>query len=90
MRETQFGRIENLEVRQGQPFRGEATRVVRSTHLHQRSSEDQSSNEDDFELKQAVRDLLAELEQLNNGTVVRIEFRRGLPFLLETTRTTEV
>ena len=40
---------------------------------------------DDFELKQAVCDLLDELAQLRDGIVVRLEFRHGLPCLLETT-----
>jgi hypothetical protein len=33
-----------------------------------------------------VSDLFAELMRLENGTVIRLEFRHGLPFLLETTR----
>jgi hypothetical protein len=40
---------------------------------------------DDFELKKAVCDLLDELERLQNGMVVLLEFKHGLPFLLETT-----
>jgi hypothetical protein len=35
-------------------------------------------------LKKAVRDLFDELERLDKGTVVRLEFKRGLPCLLET------
>jgi hypothetical protein len=36
-----------------------------------------------FELKQSVRDLFDELGRLQNGTVVRLEFKHGLPFSLE-------
>jgi hypothetical protein len=43
---------------------------------------------DDFELKRRVGDLLAELAHLENGTVKVLEFRHGLPFLLETAATT--
>jgi hypothetical protein len=39
---------------------------------------------DEFGLKQAVCDLLDELAQLSDGLVLRLEFRHGLPFLLET------
>jgi hypothetical protein len=38
-------------------------------------------------LKRQGRDLLEELERLQNGAVIRLEFRHGLPFLLETTPT---
>jgi hypothetical protein len=41
---------------------------------------------DEFELKRQVRDLFEEeLERLHDGTVIRLQFRNGLPFLLETT-----
>jgi hypothetical protein len=39
---------------------------------------------DEFELKRSVRDLFDELARLGNGTVVRLQFKRGLPCLLET------
>jgi hypothetical protein len=40
---------------------------------------------DKFELKRAVCDLSDELARLGYGTVVRLEFKRGLPCRLETT-----
>jgi hypothetical protein len=39
---------------------------------------------DEFELKRAVCDLFDELERLGHGTVIRLEFKRGLPCRLET------
>ena len=39
----------------------------------------------EFELKRPVRDLFDQLIRLQNGTVISLEFRHGLPFLLETT-----
>jgi hypothetical protein len=81
MRKHQFGRIENLPVRDGQPVI-EDLKVVRVSKL----GGDNAVNVPvaDFELKRAVCELLSEIEQLNNGTVVKLEFRQGLPFLLET------
>jgi hypothetical protein len=38
----------------------------------------------DFELKNQVRELSRPTASLLNGTEVRIEFRHGLPFLMET------
>lgn len=90
MSEYQFGRIELLGVRDGQPLELPATKIVRVTHLGGGDGGARRPNGEDYELKQAVRDLLAELERLNNGTVVRLEFKRGLPCLLETTLATSV
>ena len=86
--EYQFGRIEHLEVRDGQPLVLPATKVVRVAHLGGGDGGARVPNGEEFELKQAVRDLFAELARLNNGTVVRLEFKRGLPCLLETTLAT--
>jgi hypothetical protein len=85
MSERQFGRIEHLEVQRGQPAPGPAMKVVRVAHLGGGSDGAKVPHGEEFELKQAVRDLFAELGRLNNGTVVRLELKRGLPCLLETT-----
>lgn len=90
MSEYQFGRIEQLEVRDGQPLVLSATKVVRVAHLGGGDGGAMVPNGEEFELKQAVRDLFAELTRLNNGTVVRLEFKRGLPCLLETTLATGI
>ena len=85
MREHQFGRIENMSIHLGQPLLDSNVRVVRVAKLGAKSGGTKLPSTDDFELKKAVCDLLDELERLQNGTVVCLEFRQGLPFLLETT-----
>ena len=87
MSESQFGPIEHLEVREWQPVSGHAVKVVRVAHLSGNGGVKVPRCEE-FELKQAVRDLFVELKRLDNGTVVSIEFKRGLPYLLETTPAT--
>jgi len=84
MSEYQFGRIEQLDVRKGQPLVLPATKVVRVAHLGGGDAGARVPDGEEFELKQVVWDLFAELGRLNNGTVVRLEFKRGLPCLLET------
>lgn len=84
MSEYQFGRIELLGVRDGQPLVLPATKVVRVSRLGGRDTGTRIPNAEDFDLKQVVRDLFAELDRLKHGTVVRLEFRHGLPCLLET------
>ena len=84
MHEHQFGRIENVPIRQGQPILDSSLNVVRVARFVSRDAA-KVSRSDDFELKRQVRDLFKELARLENGTVIRLEFRYGLPFLLETT-----
>jgi len=85
MREHQFGRIENMPVREGQPVLDRDLRIVRAARLGGESSRTKAPCTTEFELKRAVCDLFDELARLDNGTVVRLEFKRGLPWLLETT-----
>jgi hypothetical protein len=83
MRKHQFGRIENLAIQGGQPFLTCGTKVVRIARLGVEEAGFLPCA-DDFDLKRPVRNLFEELERLQNGTVVKLEFRHGLPFLLET------
>jgi hypothetical protein len=83
----QFGRIENMHVRGGQPILGSNVRVVRIARFGSGNHRTTSVASDEFELKRSVRYLFGELTRLENGTVIGLEFRHGLPFLLETTAT---
>jgi hypothetical protein len=85
MQQCQFGRIENMSVCDGQPILSPDVKVVRVVRLGGRSGKVKGPSTDEFELKRAVCDLLDELERLQNGMVVLLEFKHGLPFLLETT-----
>jgi hypothetical protein len=60
-------------------------KVVRVARLGGESQGTKVTGAGEFELKRQVRDLFDELARLKNGTVIRLEFRHGLPFLLETT-----
>ena len=80
----QFGGIENMSVCDGQPILDSNMNVVLVARLGDNSNWTKLSNTGEFELKMQVRDLFAELMRLENGTVIRLEFRHGLPLLLET------
>jgi len=86
MHQNQFGRIENLRVERGLPVPDATVRVVRVTHLGGGSAGKAEPRSADFEMKRAVADLFAELARLEDGSIVQIEFRRGLPCLLRTER----
>ena len=83
MREYQFGRIENMAVRAGQPILNREVRLIRIARLGSASVDPRPSVSDDFQPKRAFRDLFDAFERLNNGIVIKLEFRHGLPFLLE-------
>lgn len=84
MRVHQFGRIENMSIRAGQPVIDQDLKVVRVACLGGESGRMKLPGSDEFELKRAVCDLFDELERLGHGTVVRLDFKRGLPRRLET------
>ena len=87
MRENQFGRLENVPVQGGQPVLDRGVKVVRVARLGGESVGMTVPCTDEFELKRAVCDLFDELARLGNGTVVKLEFKHGLPFSLETVAT---
>jgi hypothetical protein len=85
MHEHQFGRVENLAVRAGQPVINPNVKIVRVSKLGTLSLRPELAGSEDSELKAPMRELFDELDRLHNGTVVLLEFRHGLPFMLETT-----
>jgi hypothetical protein len=85
MHTHQFGRIENMRVLDGQPILDDHVRVVQVARLGGENSTKEVASA--YELKRSVRDLFNRLAHLENGTITRLEFRHGLPFLLETTAT---
>ena len=72
-------------VRAGEPILNSDVKIVRVARLGSESDMTKSIAGNDFELKKQVCDLFEELERLKDGTVLKLEFRHGLPFLVETT-----
>jgi hypothetical protein len=87
MRQHQFGRVEDVLVRAGQPILDGDVKIVHVEYLGGAHSGTKVPVSGEFELKQPVRDLFDRLKRLGDGTIVRLEFKHGLPFLLETTAT---
>jgi hypothetical protein len=71
-----------MSIRAGQPVLDRNVRVVRVARLGGENGTSEVASRDN-ELKRPVRDLFDELARLQNGTVISLEFRHGLPFLLE-------
>lgn len=85
MHKHQFGRVENMRVLDGQPILDDNVRVVQVARLGGENSTKEFASE--YELKRSVWDLFNRLARLENGTIAKLEFRHGLPFLLETAAT---
>jgi hypothetical protein len=79
---NQFGRFENLGVRNGEPVFDPATRLIRVKRIGS-AEEPGVSISEVWLLKEPILHLLQELSVFWNGTVERLEFRRGLPCLIE-------
>jgi hypothetical protein len=82
MSALQYGRVENLPIQVGEPVFGRGVKLVRVARLGGATGEP-NVHAAEFELKKSVCDLFTELEQVGNGLIVRLEFRRGLPCLFE-------
>lgn len=80
MQWVNFGRIEGLVVRAGQPVLDPRPRVIREIKFGGENGPRAESAKADFALKAQVRDLLVQLEALGDGVVACIEIQRGLPF----------
>ena len=80
LQQLNFGRVEGLLVRGGEPVFGPATRVVREIKFGGDNGPHAMTPAEDFVLKQQVRDFFAQLDAIGNGTILSLEVKHGLPF----------
>lgn len=80
MQRINFGRIEGLAVRGGQPAFDPPPRLIREVKFGGDNGSRPEGLRGDFTLKAQVRELFAQLEELGDGVVTCIEIQRGLPF----------
>lgn len=81
LQRTNFGRIEHLVVRDGQPVFEPAPRIVKDVKLGSPDNEARPELEaPDFLLKREHLDLFETLTNFGTGTIEAIEIRHGLPF----------
>lgn len=80
MQSVNFGRIENLPIRNRQPVLGLRLRVVREIKFGGENGPRPELGTADFLLKQQVIELFAFFDQMQNGIIDVLEIRHGLPF----------
>ena len=79
MQRVNFGRIEHLTLRKGEPVLDPPPRTVRDIKFGGESGQRPESGLGDFALKAEVAGLFAEFDRLGNATIRSLEVRHGLP-----------
>src|ERR1017187_5523002 len=84
MHSVRFGRFENLLVKDGEPWFDPPPRLIRVTRI-ERTSADSALDVDsgDWALSSHFVKLVEEFGHIENGIISRLEFRHGLPVLIE-------
>ena len=78
-----FGRVEGLTVRAGEPVLDPPPRVVREHKFGGENGPRPEAGLPDFGLKPQVLDLLAVLDEVGDGTIPVLTVKHGLPFHAE-------
>ena len=80
MQRLNFGRIEGLEVCNGEPRLDPPPRIVREVKFLGENGSRRELDLEDFTLKKEVLEFFNELGRLRNGVIERVEVKHGLPF----------
>ncbi|MCZ2075995.1 MAG: hypothetical protein LC130_13480 [Bryobacterales bacterium] len=74
-----FGRIEELEIRNGEPVFSPEPRVFLELKLDTADGPRPERRLDRFELRSQVERFIGQVARMKDGTVERVEVRHGLP-----------
>ena len=80
MQGLNFGRLEGLVIRNGEPVFDPSPRVVRQVRFCRENGPRQEIGKLNFVLKAEVRDLFAHMEAMGDGVIECLEIKHGLPF----------
>jgi hypothetical protein len=82
MQRLNFGRIEGLEIRNGEPVFQPLPKVVQDIKIGGENGPRPELAIEDFALRNSVLELFEHISQLGNGRVETLEIKYGLPFKL--------
>ena len=74
-----FGHVEGLEVRCGEPVFSPAPTVLVEVKLDSESTPRPEMDLTDFELRSELTRLMEQFDELGNGSIERIDVRYGVP-----------
>ena len=80
MQRLNFGCIEGLVVRDGEPVFDPPPRVLREVKFGGENGPRPEAAKADFALKAQVRELFAQMEAMGSGVILSLEVKHGLPF----------
>jgi len=81
MQALNFGRIEQLQIREGEPVFAAASRLIQDIKIGSAESGPRPElAHEDFPLKASVIELFEHFDRIWDGTVAVVEVRYGLPF----------
>ena len=83
MQTLNFGTVNDLEVRDGEPVLDPPPRFTRTVKFGADNGARPEASVRDFALKSRVREFIDELASIGAGTITRIEVKNGLPFLMD-------
>ena len=83
MQDINFGAIEELEIRGGEPMFNPPPRVVREIKFGGENGPRPEAGSPDFALKSSVAELMHSLTQIGDGTIERLEVKHGVPFRMK-------
>lgn len=78
-REINFGRIEGLHIRGGEPELAAQTRIIRTVTFGRESGTSLASMTDDWELKRPMLELFEQFDAIGDGVIARLDVKAGLP-----------
>jgi len=82
MRRIHYGRILNLDIRDGEPSFTALTRIERQIKFGGEEPVRPDATQNDFVLKSKVIELLACIGRMQDGTITQLEIKGGLPFAM--------
>ncbi len=80
MQAVNFGRILNIQVRDGEPRITPMTKVERLVRFGGNNNARPEGALDDFALKGEVVEFIDAIERMGDGLILRLEIKHGLPF----------
>ena len=83
LQKVNFGRIEGLHVRRGEPVFEPGPRIIQKLKMGGDNAPRPETNLEDFWLKHQTIEMLRTIADLGDGEVLAIEVKNGLPFAME-------
>lgn len=80
LQRVNYGRIDGLVVRRGEPVLEPMPRIIHEYKFQSDNGPRPETQKVDFLLKHQVVEVFARLDEIHDGVISSIEIQRGLPF----------